>query len=59
MKPSKSKTKSSQPEVAAYTINLETITASVDDAKATLDALYLMLNAVVNQLSIEQGRKKK
>jgi hypothetical protein len=38
---------------------METITASVDDAKATLDALYLLLNAVIERLAKEQGRAKK
>jgi hypothetical protein len=31
----------------------------VDDAKATLDALYLLLNAVIERLAEEQGRAKK
>jgi hypothetical protein len=59
MKNRKTKPKSSQPKLAEYTINMETITASVDDAKATLDALYLLLNAVIEQLAAAQGRAKK
>jgi hypothetical protein len=59
MKKRTAKTKSSQPKLAEYTINMETITASVDDAKATLDALYLLLNAVIEQLAAAQGRAKK
>jgi hypothetical protein len=59
MKTRKNKPKSSQPKLAEYTINLETIEASVTDAKATLDALYLLLNAVVEQLAAAQGRAKK
>jgi hypothetical protein len=59
MKTRKGKTKSVQPKLAEYTINMETITASVDDAKATLDALYLLLNAVIERLAEEQGRAKK
>ena len=45
--------------MAEYTINMEVIERSIDDAKATLDAVYLLLNAVIEQLAIEQGRKKK
>jgi hypothetical protein len=59
MKNRKTKPKPSQPKLAEYTINMETITASVDDAKATLDALYLLLNAVIERLAEEQGRAKK
>jgi hypothetical protein len=59
MKKRAAKTKSVQPKLAEYTINMETITASVDDAKATLDALYLLLNAVIERLAEEQGRAKK
>jgi hypothetical protein len=59
MKNRKTKPKSVQPKLAEYTINMETITASVDDAKATLDALYLLLNAVIEQLATAQGRAKK
>jgi hypothetical protein len=58
MKKRTAKTKS-QPKLAEYTINMKTITASVDDAKATLDALYLLLNAVIERLAEEQGRAKK
>jgi hypothetical protein len=59
MKNRKTQPKSSQPKLAEYTINMETISASVDDAKATLDALYLLLNAVIEQLATAQGRAKK
>jgi hypothetical protein len=59
MKKRTAKTKSVQPKLAEYTINMETITASVADAKATLDALYLLLNAVIERLAEEQGRTKK
>ena len=59
MKKRTAKTKSVQPKLAECTINMETITASVDDAKATLDALYLLLNAVIERLAEEQGRAKK
>jgi small-conductance mechanosensitive channel len=59
MKKRTAKTKSSQPKLAEYTINLETIEASVAEAKATLDALYLLLNAVIEQLAAAQGRAKK
>jgi hypothetical protein len=59
MKTRKGKPKPSQPKLAEYTINMETIEASVDDAKATLDALCLLLNAVIERLAEEQGRAKK
>ena len=59
MKNRKTKPKSSQPKLAEYTINLETIEASVAEAKATLDALYLLLNAVIERLAEEQGRANK
>ena len=59
MKKRIAKTKTDQPKLAEYTIDLETIEASVAEAKATLDALYLLLNAVIEQLAIAQGRKKK
>ena len=48
-----------QPKLAENTINMEVIERSVDDAKATLDALYLLLNAVIAQLAEVQGRDKK
>ena len=48
-----------QPKLAEKTINMEVIERSVDDAKATLDALYLLLNAVIAQLAEVQGRGKK
>ena len=48
-----------QPKLAEKTINMEVIERSVDDAKATLDALYLLLNAVIAQLAEVQGRDKK
>ena len=53
------KTKSVQPKLAEKTINMEVIERSVDDAKATLDALYLLLNAVIAQLAEAQGKDKK
>jgi hypothetical protein len=59
MKTRKAKPKPSQPKLAEYTINMEIIERSVDDAKATLDALYLLLNAVIERLAEEQGRAKK
>jgi uncharacterized coiled-coil protein SlyX len=58
MKKPTAKTKS-QPKLAEYTINLETIETSVAEAKATLDALHLLLNAVIEQLAAAQGRTKK
>ena len=48
-----------QPKLAEKTINMEVIERSVHDAKATLDALYLLLNAVIAQLAEVQGRTKK
>ena len=48
-----------QPKLAEGTINMEVIERSVDDAKATLDALYLLLNAVIAQLAEVQGRGEK
>jgi hypothetical protein len=45
--------------LAEYTINMEVIERSIDDAKATLVALYLLLNAVIERLAEEQGRTKK
>ncbi len=59
MKPRKNKPKSDQPKKAECTINMELIERSVDDAKSTLDALYLLLSAVTQQLGVAQGRKKK
>jgi len=59
MKKRIAKTKTDQPKLAEYTIDMEVIERSIDDAKATLDAVYLLLNAVIEQLAIEQGRKKK
>ena len=59
MKPRKNKPKTDQPKMAEYTINMEVIERSIDDAKATLDAVYLLLNAVIEQLAIAQGRKTK
>jgi uncharacterized coiled-coil protein SlyX len=57
MKNRKTKPKS-QPKLAEYTINLETIETSVAEAKATIDALHLLLNAVIEQLAEAQGRAK-
>jgi hypothetical protein len=59
MKPRTAKPKKSQPSLAAANIRLKQIAASVDDAKSTLDALYLLLTAVVERLAEEQGRAKK
>ncbi len=59
MKKRPAKTKPVQPKLAEKTINMEVIERSVDDAKATLDALYLLLNAVIAQLAEVQRRDKK
>jgi len=59
MKKRTAKTKPSQPKLAEYTINHKAIEASVAEAKATLDALQMLLNAVIEQLAEAQGRAKK
>ena len=59
MKKRPDKTKSVQPKLAEYTINLETIETSVAEAKATIDALHMLLNAVIKQLAAAQGRANK
>jgi uncharacterized coiled-coil protein SlyX len=59
MKKRTAKPKSVQPKLAEYTINLETIKTSVAEAKATLDALQMLLNAVIEQLAEAQGRANK
>jgi hypothetical protein len=58
MKKRPAKTKSVQP-MAEYTINHKAIEASVAEAKATLDALQMLLNAVIEQLAEAQGRANK
>jgi len=45
--------------MAEYTINHKAIEASVAEAKATLDALQMLLNAVIEQLAEAQGRANK